>query len=71
LKSIKAATLSIGIETDILFPLEEQKFLAENIPGAVYKAIKSPYGHDGFLLEYDQLAPIISEFAGLKTNTVA
>ena len=41
--------------TDILFPLTEQEFLAANIPDAEYSAINSPYGHDGFLLEYEQI----------------
>lgn len=62
LKNIKSKTLVIGIETDILFPLVEQKFLADNIPGAVYRAIQSHYGHDGFLLEFDQIEIIIRDF---------
>jgi homoserine O-acetyltransferase len=67
LKSIRASTLAIGIETDILFPAQEQQFLADEIPGATFTLIQSPYGHDGFLLEFDQLTPIISSFAGLKS----
>lgn len=70
LKKIKAFTMSIGIETDILFPLQEQQLLAESIPGAGFTLIQSPYGHDGFLLEFDQLAPIIRSFAGL-TGSIA
>jgi homoserine O-acetyltransferase/O-succinyltransferase len=67
LQKITAATMCIGIETDILFPLEEQRYLADHIPGASFTAIQSPYGHDGFLLEFDQLAPIIARFSGLET----
>lgn len=62
LKKIKARTLVIGIETDILFPLVEQQFLANHIPGAEFKAIQSHYGHDGFLLEFDQIELIIRNF---------
>ena len=62
LKKIKSKTLVIGIETDILFPLVEQKFLADNIDGALCKAIQSHYGHDGFLLEFDQIELLIREF---------
>lgn len=62
LQLIKAKTLVIGIETDILFPLVEQRFLADNIPAAQFKAIQSHYGHDGFLLESNQLEKIIREF---------
>lgn len=59
LASIKAECTVIGIDSDRLFPVEEQKFLASNIRGAVYHEITSAFGHDGFLLEYDQLADII------------
>ncbi len=62
LSLVKAKTLVIGIYTDILFPLSEQQFLAENIPNAKYKAINSLYGHDGFLLEFEQIQNLISDF---------
>jgi homoserine O-acetyltransferase len=68
LKKIKAKTLVIGIETDILFPLVEQKFLADHIPGASFKAIQSHYGHDGFLLEFDQIELIIQDFVQKGVN---
>ena len=61
LKSIKAKTLVTGILSDILFPLAEQQFLAQHIPGAVYTEIDSRYGHDGFLIE----TKIISELLRL------
>ncbi len=70
LQQIKAKTLVIGIDTDILFPLSEQQFLAENIPGATFKAIHSNYGHDGFLLEFDQIEEIIKGFIS-KRNKVS
>ena len=62
MQHIKAKTLVIGLYTDILFPLIEQQFLAENIPGATCVAIQSVYGHDGFLLEFDQIEEIIKKF---------
>jgi homoserine O-acetyltransferase/O-succinyltransferase len=68
LKKIKARTLVIGIETDILFPLVEQQFLAINIPTSAYVAIRSHYGHDGFLLEFDQIEQIIREFLQSGNN---
>jgi homoserine O-acetyltransferase len=68
LSRIKAKTLAIGIETDILFPVIEQQFLADHIPGAEFKAIQSHYGHDGFLLEFDQIEQIIKEFLQQNKN---
>jgi len=62
LKKIKARTLVVGIENDILFPLSEQKFLAENIPGARLEVMNSLYGHDGFLVEFEQLSSHIKKF---------
>ena len=66
LQHIKAKTLAIGIETDILFPLVEQQFIAANIPGASYKSIHSGFGHDGFLLEYESIGYLINEFLHSK-----
>jgi len=62
LHHIKAKTLAIGIETDILFPLVEQQFIAANIPNASFKSIQSDFGHDGFLLEYETIGNLINEF---------
>lgn len=66
LQRIKAKTLAIGIETDILFPVVEQKFIAGNIPGGVYKSITSNFGHDGFLLEFESISELIEEFIRSK-----
>lgn len=62
LEQICAKALVIGISSDILFPLTEQEFLAAHIPHAEYRAIHSPYGHDGFLLEYEQIEEAIKTF---------
>jgi homoserine O-acetyltransferase len=59
---IKAGTLVIGITSDLLFPPEEQKFLAAHIPGARYDDLHSLYGHDGFLVETDTLTRMIRAF---------
>ena len=61
LQKIKAKTNAIGITTDILFPINEQEFIAKNIAGADFTAINSLYGHDGFLLEFEQLHQIITK----------
>ena len=62
LKTIKAKTLVIGIESDVLFPVDEQKYLASHVPGAHLEIIPSLYGHDGFLVECGHLKTIISHF---------
>jgi homoserine O-acetyltransferase len=62
LKTIKAKTLVIGIDSDILFPLHEQQYLAQHIPGALLEIIPSLYGHDGFLVEFEPLKKIIKHY---------
>lgn len=67
LNSIKAKTLALSMEGDILFPPYEQEFLASHIPDAHVKLILSDYGHDGFLLEFDQLTQAIRSFLHQET----
>jgi homoserine O-acetyltransferase/O-succinyltransferase len=55
LRQVRAKTFIIGIRSDILFPIEEQKFLAKHIPHAYFSEISSDYGHDGFLIETAKL----------------
>lgn len=62
LAKIEANALVIGIESDILFPLKEQEFLARHIPKATLEVLTSLYGHDGFLVEFDQLKKIITHY---------
>lgn len=62
LQQIKAKTLVIGIASDILFPLPEQQYLAKHIHGASYVSIYSTFGHDGFLLEFEQIQHSITTF---------
>jgi homoserine O-acetyltransferase/O-succinyltransferase len=62
LGQIQAKTLVVGITSDYLFPVSEQLFLTEHIPGATFSALESIYGHDGFLIETGQLAAAITRF---------
>ncbi|CEG72172.1 Putative Homoserine O-acetyltransferase [Rhizopus microsporus] len=47
--------LVIGIESDGLFTISEQYELAEGMADTEMVVIDSPDGHDGFLLEFDQI----------------
>lgn len=62
LAQIPIRTLVVGVSSDVLFPVEEQHFLAHHLPYAVYAEIASDFGHDGFLVEYDQLNSILNDF---------
>jgi homoserine O-acetyltransferase len=68
LNKVEAKTLVIGISSDILFPTHEQELIATHISGAELNIIHSTYGHDGFLLEFEQMGNIITNF--LKKSSV-
>jgi homoserine O-acetyltransferase/O-succinyltransferase len=70
LQTIQAKTLAIGIQTDILFPIIEQQFLAANICFASYKTIHSNFGHDGFLLEFEAIGNLINDFITKKKKQI-
>ena len=59
LSQVKSNAIVIGIETDILFPLHEQEFIARHLPNASFHSIQSLYGHDGFLIETDKISEIL------------
>lgn len=62
LEVVQTKALVIGITSDMLFPISEQKYLAEHLPNAIYEEIDSFYGHDGFLIEYNMITEIMDHF---------
>ena len=59
LKSIHSKVLIIGISSDILCPVNEQEYLHEHLPNSHLAIIDSIYGHDGFLIEFEQVSSLI------------
>ena len=55
LHSIQQKAFIIGIKSDILCPLDEQRFMASHMPNASLVEIDSAYGHDGFIIETKQI----------------
>ncbi|MEM1093446.1 MAG: homoserine O-acetyltransferase [Bacteroidota bacterium] len=51
LANITQPTFIVGIDTDVLYPLHEQRELAAHLPNSHLHVVESPYGHDGFLIE--------------------
>mmetsp|Transcript_45357 Transcript_45357/g.142231 ORF Transcript_45357/g.142231 Transcript_45357/m.142231 type:complete len:382 (-) Transcript_45357:201-1346(-) len=62
LASIAQPTLVLGVDSDVLYPLHEQEELAAKIPGAQFQIVNSNEGHDGFLLEQDQIQAAVKSF---------
>jgi homoserine O-acetyltransferase len=58
--------LIIGVETDFLFPLAQQKELADGLAAAgvqvSFHALDSLQGHDAFLVDMDNFRPRIGQF---------
>ena len=62
LKTIRQETLLIGISSDILCPLQEQRHMQQHIPGSTLIEIDSAYGHDGFMVEAEKISKCLSEW---------
>lgn len=60
LETITQPALIFGISSDILCPLTEQEFLARHIPLSKLVEIDSEYGHDGFMVENEQISSHLS-----------
>ena len=62
LSNIRSRSLIFGIKSDFLFPLNEQEEITRHIPDAQLEVIDSPFGHDGFLIEFAQITHKVHEF---------
>jgi homoserine O-acetyltransferase len=70
LSKIRAArTLVIGVETDFLFPIDQQEEIASVLRAhgreVRFAGLPSIQGHDSFLVDMDHFSPTVAEF--LKT----
>jgi homoserine O-acetyltransferase len=58
--------LVVGVETDFLFPIHQQRELAEGLqrPGRSVSLVELPsiQGHDSFLVDMDRFRPALAEF---------
>ena len=67
LRRIRAErTLVVGVETDFLFPLDQQEEIASVLRKAGrdvrFHALPSIQGHDSFLVDMDRFCPVIGDF---------
>ncbi len=66
LAAVKAKTLVVSLEDDVLFPISDQLRLVTGIPNAVHQFIPSFYGHDGFLIETKNITRALNVFLNNK-----
>ena len=62
LGKLELPVLVIGIDSDLLYPIHEQIELTEHLPSAIFREIKSKYGHDAFLIEFEQINQALRQF---------
>ena len=60
------SALIIGVETDFLFPVEQQEELAlaldAHLDEVIFKRLPSIQGHDSFLVDMDRFRPAVAEY---------
>jgi len=58
--------LVLGVETDMLFPIEQQQEIADHLraagPAVEFHAFPSLQGHDAFLVDHERFEPAIRHF---------
>ena len=66
LARVVAPSLVVSIDSDTLYPPRQQQELVEDLrAGGVevrYEVVRSDHGHDGFLIEFDQLNEMLDRF---------
>ncbi|HEX6982884.1 MAG TPA: homoserine O-acetyltransferase [Balneolaceae bacterium] len=71
LQQLKIPILVMGIDSDLLYPPEECRELADLLPEGRYEEIHSPCGHDAFLIEFELMNNIIKSFLIENTTSMA
>jgi homoserine O-acetyltransferase/O-succinyltransferase len=75
LARIKCDVLSIGVDTDILYPAYQSRELVDLLTSldrsASYCEIASPHGHDAFLIDIDQLDGFVRPWLDKQGNAGA
>ncbi|MFD4672176.1 homoserine O-acetyltransferase [Lentzea sp. NPDC058450] len=70
LHRIRARTIVAGVDSDRLYPLAQQEELVAGISGAdALRVIESPYGHDAFLIESEQVGALVTELLPVRSGT--
>jgi len=62
LNSIDQPTLVVGIDSDLLYPLAEQRELADQLPNAELTILEANHGHDSFLIEVETLNAAVADW---------
>ena len=61
LSRVTARTTVVAVDSDRLYPVRLSQEIAAAVPDSSLYVLTSDYGHDGFLIEVDQVGRVISE----------
>ncbi len=64
LQRVRAETTVVAVDSDRLYPRRLSAEIAAGVPGARGHLITSPYGHDGFLIEIEQVGQVVRAAMG-------
>jgi len=62
LAKITIPILVVAIDSDVLYPPEEQQEIVNSLPKGELYVINSPHGHDAFLINFDQILEAYNNF---------
>jgi len=62
LASVRVPALVVAIDSDLLYPPVEQEELAAALPLGRLETLRSPHGHDAFLIEGEAVNGIVARF---------
>lgn len=68
LRDVEVPTRVLGISSDRLYPLYLQQQIAAEL-GVPLDVVESPFGHDGFLLEADEIGRVVVELLAPTATT--
>jgi homoserine O-acetyltransferase len=65
LRRVTARTAVVAVDSDRLYPVDLNREVSDAVPDcSALKVLTSPYGHDGFLIETEEVAGVVAELLG-------
>lgn len=65
-KQIKSKVLMVSFEHDLIYEPSSIYEFSTLTPGCLYHHVETPFGHDGFLTEYEKWSTVIEEFLSIN-----
>jgi homoserine O-acetyltransferase len=64
LARIESRLVVVAVDSDRLYPPRLSHELAAAVPGTELHTVQSEFGHDGFLIEIEQVGAIVAKVLG-------